>query len=228
MEVGGWREIAADQNLRMAALMLEQQGEINGLKAEVERLRGLLVDADARFEGFKSAHNTAQRNAHHAREIAKDRLTAIDDLKELLDTADRDRARLRRELAKAEREVSVMRALFVDDVYEVDPDCACGGRCKHCAAMGCEACCDGYSADHGVLTEDEKAARQAIWCAHCQELIGDADLADHNASEAHAARGSRPLRGMGIVRNSLVFEARASVALDGETFAVDGPNARGA
>lgn len=33
--------------------------------------------------------------------------------------------------------------------YYVDPDCACDGQCKHCALMGCEACCDGYAGDHG-------------------------------------------------------------------------------
>jgi hypothetical protein len=35
-----WREIAGDQSLRMAQKMLEQQGEVNELTAEVERLRG--------------------------------------------------------------------------------------------------------------------------------------------------------------------------------------------
>lgn len=33
--------------------------------------------------------------------------------------------------------------------YYQDPDCACDGKCKHCAQMGCEACCDGYAGDHG-------------------------------------------------------------------------------
>ena len=39
-----WREIHIDQNQRMAAMMLKQQGEINRLKAENLVLRGLVED----------------------------------------------------------------------------------------------------------------------------------------------------------------------------------------
>jgi hypothetical protein len=35
--------------------------------------------------------------------------------------------------------------------YTPDPDCACDGKCRWCAHMGCEACCDSYAnGDHGV------------------------------------------------------------------------------
>jgi uncharacterized coiled-coil DUF342 family protein len=36
--VTGWRDIAQDQNLRIAQKMLEQQGEINRLKARIAEL----------------------------------------------------------------------------------------------------------------------------------------------------------------------------------------------
>lgn len=42
-----WREINADQNLRMANKMLEQQGEINELTAENTRLRAELTETRA-------------------------------------------------------------------------------------------------------------------------------------------------------------------------------------
>lgn len=41
-----WRDIHADQNLRLAQKMLEQQGEINALKATVERVEKLCRDIE--------------------------------------------------------------------------------------------------------------------------------------------------------------------------------------
>jgi hypothetical protein len=35
--------------------------------------------------------------------------------------------------------------------YTPDPECGCDGKCRWCALMGCEACCDSYAnGDHGV------------------------------------------------------------------------------
>lgn len=106
---------------------------------------------------------------------------------------------MKRDLDKAQREIKALYALFVDGVYEVDPACACEGKCKYCAAMGCEACCEGYSAEHGSLSEDELAAK----------LKGrDTD-------------NPQPLTG--FVRTAVVEEAGSSIALDGETFSVGEP-----
>lgn len=38
--------------------------------------------------------------------------------------------------------------------YDPDPDCACEGKCRWCAVMGCETCCDSYAADHGAKGGD--------------------------------------------------------------------------
>lgn len=35
--------------------------------------------------------------------------------------------------------------------YVPDPDCACEAKCRWCAALSCETCCDGYmNGDHGA------------------------------------------------------------------------------
>lgn len=35
--------------------------------------------------------------------------------------------------------------------YTPDPDCECDGKCRWCAHMGCETCCNAYmNGDHGV------------------------------------------------------------------------------
>jgi hypothetical protein len=46
-----WRDIHADQNLRLAQKMLEQQGEINALKATVGRVEKLCDDMEAHCGG---------------------------------------------------------------------------------------------------------------------------------------------------------------------------------
>lgn len=40
--------------------------------------------------------------------------------------------------------------------YTPDPACECDGKCRWCAHMGCEACCDSYAnGDHGVRENEE-------------------------------------------------------------------------
>lgn len=35
--------------------------------------------------------------------------------------------------------------------YRPDPDCECEAKCRWCALLGCETCCNGYmNGDHGV------------------------------------------------------------------------------
>ena len=53
-----WKHDYADQNLRMARQMLEQQGEINGLRAERDQLRAVyqpIVDLKSgKITGFEA------------------------------------------------------------------------------------------------------------------------------------------------------------------------------
>jgi hypothetical protein len=37
-----WRDIYADQNLRMAGVMLEQQGKVNALEAKIQAIRVII------------------------------------------------------------------------------------------------------------------------------------------------------------------------------------------
>ena len=41
-----WRELAGDQNIRLANKMLEQQGEINGLRTQLAEARAAVVRAE--------------------------------------------------------------------------------------------------------------------------------------------------------------------------------------
>ena len=57
------KEIAADQNLRMAQKMLDQQGEINQLKVELKRLRADFkrLSEDLELEGGTGQLDSAFR-----------------------------------------------------------------------------------------------------------------------------------------------------------------------
>lgn len=61
-----WQESAADQNLRLAQKMLEQQGEINRLKKELTEARAQLATpcGDVR-EGLLGVTFTCERNLGH-------------------------------------------------------------------------------------------------------------------------------------------------------------------
>jgi len=111
--MANWRENAADQNLRMAQKMLEQQGEVNSLAAENARLRQQLAAANERtVEQIRTT--MAERVAivdtdYQALKDERDRLQAR------LDTAtahvaelrgQRDEAREQRNLARRERNIA--------------------------------------------------------------------------------------------------------------------------
>ena len=44
-----WRDIHADQNLRLAQKMLEQQGEINALRTERDALKDRVEELEAKL-----------------------------------------------------------------------------------------------------------------------------------------------------------------------------------
>jgi chromosome condensin MukBEF ATPase and DNA-binding subunit MukB len=70
-----WRDNAAEQNLRLAQEMLEQQGEINKLKAELADYRALF---DLQFTRMQEA------SALWRAEAPEERYNVMPDLGELL------------------------------------------------------------------------------------------------------------------------------------------------
>lgn len=47
-----WRENRADQNLRLAEVLLDQQGEINELQAKLNRIRGIVANCPADLDDY--------------------------------------------------------------------------------------------------------------------------------------------------------------------------------
>jgi hypothetical protein len=58
--VTGWKEISQQQNLELSRELLERQGTINDLKAEVERLTSELAEANDRAEVANNLHANAE------------------------------------------------------------------------------------------------------------------------------------------------------------------------
>jgi hypothetical protein len=70
--VTGWKEISQQQNLELSRELLERQGTINDLKAEVERLTSELAEANDRADVANNLHANAEYlraepNARNAR-----------------------------------------------------------------------------------------------------------------------------------------------------------------
>lgn len=233
-----WRELHGDQNQRMAAKMLEQQGEINRLKAALaaavpagwESVAALqeaytrtdqwLADAQAENKQLRAKLNhpvvaavvalaeEAERQykraeaAHDAKDEANRRWIAAG--------ADGDAARA--ELAQAREVIAAVRA--VADEIAGGPEMRSLIADKIRAALSPAA-----AAVPGPNTTTGDEPPLCV-CGHPQAVHLER-WAD-GLVIAHGAR-CQLCFGCNIYRAIALDEARASVALDGETFTVDAP-----